>query len=121
MVSARNSALRMAGVSGRGDTWWMAWYAAHAVMVVRFKAGRQGSFPVWEHVLLIDARSPASAWRKALRRAKQDAGDSSGTFRWGGRRAEWVFAGLRKVVAVAHQSPGGGLGDGDEITWCEYE
>ncbi len=99
----------------------MPWYAAHAIMYVRFKAGRQSTYPVWENVLLIDARDPVAARRKAERRAKQDEGDSGGTFRWENRAAEWVFAGLRKVVAVSHQSPQPVPADGDEITYSEYE
>ena len=99
----------------------MAWYAAHAIMYVRFKSGKQATYPVWENVLLVDARTPAAASRKAERRARQDEGDSGGTFQWGRRPAEWVFAGLRKVVAVSHQSSRPGLRDGDEITYTEYD
>ena len=98
----------------------MPWYAAHAILYVRFKAGKQRRFPVWENVLLVRARTAREAWRKAQRRAREDQGDSGGTFRWAGRRAEWVFAGLRKVVAVSARSEGR-LGDGDEITYNEYE
>ena len=98
----------------------MPWYAAHAIMYVRFTSGKQTRYPVWENVLLINARNAASARRKAERRAKQDEGDSGGTFRWANRPAEWVFAGLRKVVAVSHQSARPTPGDGDEITYSEY-
>jgi hypothetical protein len=99
----------------------MPWYAADAIMYIRFKSGKQETYPIWENVLLINARTPASAWRKAEARAKQDEGDSGGTFRWGRRPAEWVFAGLRKLVAVSHPSPEVGPRDGDEITYSEFK
>jgi hypothetical protein len=99
----------------------MPWYAAHAILYVRFKSGGQTAYPVWENVLLIRARDPTSAWRKAVRRAKRDEGDGGGTFRWNNRPAEWVFAGLRKVVAVSHQGAARTPGDGDEITYSEFE
>ena len=99
----------------------MSWFAAHAIMYVRFKAGAQEVFPVWENVLLIEAAAPSEVWQKAVARAREDEGDCGGSFRWGDRPAEWVFAGLRKVVAVSHQGANDRLGDGDEITYSEFQ
>ena len=99
----------------------MAWYAAHAIMYVRFKTGKQRRYPVRENILLVNARSLAAAWRKAEQRARRDETDWGGKYRWGMRPAEWVFGGLRKVAEIPTGSPGGQPEDGDEITHVEHE
>ena len=96
----------------------MPWYAASAIMYVRFKDGRQDSYPVWENVLLLEAESDALAEQRAAERARLDEGDSSGSFRWDDRPAEWVFAGVRKILTVSHR--GDTLGHGDELTYSEF-
>ena len=96
----------------------MAWYAASAIMYVRFKDGPQADYPVWENVLLIEAESAEVAEERATTRARRDQGDSLGSFRWNGRPAEWVFAGVRKILTVSHEAKD--LGDGDEITYSEF-
>jgi hypothetical protein len=88
-------------------------------MYVRFKDGRQGYYLVWENVLLVEAESEALAKERARERAELDAGDSDGTFRWDGRPAEWVFAGIRKILTVSHRS-GAVPGHGDEIIYSEF-
>ena len=35
----------------------MRWYAAHIVLYVQLKSGRQKDFPVWENIVLLHARS----------------------------------------------------------------
>jgi hypothetical protein len=40
----------------------MKWYAAHLVMFVQFKKHRQGSYPIWENIVLIKARSDQEAF-----------------------------------------------------------
>ena len=96
----------------------MAWYAASAIMYVRFKDGRQDHYPIWENILLVEAPSDSVAEERAIERARLDEGDSDATFRWNGRPAEWVFAGVRKILSVSHESDT--LGDGDEITYSEF-
>jgi hypothetical protein len=88
-------------------------------MYVRFKDGQQGHYPVWENVLLVEADSDALAEERARELAGLDAGDSDGTFRWNGRPAEWVFAGIRKILTVSHRSDAV-PGHGDEITYSEF-
>ncbi|MBN2004361.1 MAG: DUF4288 domain-containing protein [Anaerolineae bacterium] len=58
----------------------MNWYAAHAVMYVKFKDRQQEKYPLWENILLIAAESDEEALAKAVARAKEDEGDSGGTF-----------------------------------------
>jgi hypothetical protein len=98
----------------------MPWFAASAIMFVEFKDGTQDYYPVWENVLLIEAEDGAAALRSAERRAREDEGDSSGSFRWDGRPAIWVFAGIRKVLTVDHGREGGPPSHGDEVTFTEF-
>jgi hypothetical protein len=97
----------------------MNWYAAHAMMYVRFKDGVQNKYPFWENIFLIQADSDEEAFEKAEQRAKEDEGDSCGSFTWEERPASWSFAGIRKVVdcAEATDQPT----DGTELTFLEME
>ena len=73
-------------------------YAAHAVLVIEFKEGDQDEYPVWENVYLISAGTPEQAFERAQERAKEDEGDSHGTFTWDGRPATFRFVGIRKLL-----------------------
>ncbi len=97
----------------------MKWFAAHIIMSVRLKSAEQSRFPVWENVVLIAAESERAAFDKAEEYGRQEEGDDDGTFRWGGRPARWVFAGVRKLAecAVLDARPD----DGTEITFTELE
>src|SRR5262249_41119986 len=81
----------------------------------RFKSGPQDVYPVWENVLLIRAQTDKNAWERARARAAEDEGDCSGTFTWEKRPAEWVCAGIRKVLKVGPP----GLQSGTELTYSE--
>jgi hypothetical protein len=59
----------------------MPWFAASAIMYVRFKSGAQDSYPIWENVLLVEAESAVQAHRLAMEFAMRDEGDSDGSFR----------------------------------------
>jgi hypothetical protein len=96
----------------------MNWYAAHVVMWVKLKSKAQTSYPCWENVVLIRARSETEAFAKAEKKGRLGEGDCDGSFRWGGEPAAWVFAGVRKLVLCDdHQDQ---PGDGTEITYSEY-
>ena len=94
----------------------MAWFAAHIMMLVRFKDGRQDVWPVHENVVLFRGTAE-EARAKARRRGLADQGDAAGTYEWMGRPAELVFAGLRKVVACAPDD--GDPGEGTEVSYSE--
>ena len=96
----------------------MKWYAAHAVMYVKWKQGRQNVFPVWENVLLIKAKDGRAALRLARARAREDAGDSRGSLVWDGRPAVWKFGGIRKVIAC--QEEASQPTHGQELTYSEF-
>ena len=40
----------------------MTWYAAHIILAVRLKEQKQKRFPVWENVILIEAKTEAEAF-----------------------------------------------------------
>ena len=93
------------------------WFAAHVVMYVKLKDQPQKQFTVWENIVLIKARSEDEAFEKARLRGQEEAGDEDGTFRWDGKPACWVFAGVRKLTAC--EDPDKRPGDGTEITYTE--
>jgi hypothetical protein len=95
----------------------MTWYAAHIVMVVRFKSAAQRRFPVWENIVIVKAANAAEALDKAEAIGRADEGDDDESFRWEGKSATWEFAGVRKVVACAMERDR--PGDADEVTYNE--
>jgi hypothetical protein len=95
------------------------WYAAHLVLYVRLKEATQRRLPVWENIVLIKARSEEEAFAKAEKRGREAAGDEDGTFRWGGKPAVWVYAGLRKLTLC--DDPTERPDDGTEISYTELE
>jgi len=88
-------------------------------MYVRFKKHRQTHFPVWENVILIKARSDLEAFKKAEKRGREEEGDCGGTFRWGGKPARWVFAGVRQLITCDNlqKRPS----DRSEVTYLELD
>jgi hypothetical protein len=95
------------------------WYAAHILMYVKRDGGAGGKCPVWENIVLIRANSEEEAFAKATRRGKDDEGDDDGTFRWGGKPARWLFAGIRKLTLC--DDPEKRPGDGTEVSYTEME
>ncbi len=97
----------------------MSWYAAHIVMYIRFQEPPQRDFRVWENIVLIEAPSRDAALEKAIRRGREDEGDSSGSLTWGGRPAEWVLGGVRKICECV--DPDKTPGDGTEVSYLEFD
>jgi hypothetical protein len=95
------------------------WYAAHLILYVEYKDHRQATFPVWENILLIEGCSEEEAFAKAEEQGRLQEGDSDGSFRWDGKPARWVFAGVRKLCLCveAIKRPG----DGTEITYTQMK
>jgi len=95
------------------------WYAAHVVLFVQLKDQPRGRCTAWENIVLIKADSEEQAFEKAEHRGREEAGDDDGTFRWNGKPARWVFAGIRKLTACedAERRPG----DGTEISYVEMQ
>ena len=99
----------------------MPWFAAHAVIYFKLKDGPQERFSVWENVLLVEARDGKDAMAKAEALAREDEGDDSGSLVSDGHPAQRIFAGIRKLLTVAHAAAGDVIGDGDEVTYSEFE
>jgi Domain of unknown function (DUF4288) len=97
----------------------MNWYAAHIVMVVEFKDAVQRRFPVWENIVLIEARSEDEAFDKAESHGRAEEGDDGGSFRWGEQPARWTFAGVRKLTEC--QAPDQRPANGTELSYTEFE
>lgn len=97
----------------------MKWYAAHVVMSVSLKSHTQDTFPAWENIVLVAARSQSEAFSRAEDYGRQEEGDEDGTFVWGGKPACWIFQGVRKLTecALLGQRPD----DGDEVSFNELE
>src|SRR5262249_32044299 len=86
---------------------------------VKWKEGRASKTPVWENIVLIKAGSEEEAFARASKLGKEQEGDDDGTFRWGGKAATWVFAGIRKLTLCEdpEKRPAGGT----EVTYREME
>jgi hypothetical protein len=97
----------------------MTWFAAHVIMYVKLKAGPQRRYPVWENVVLIEAKSADAALKKAEQHGRVHEGDADGTFTWGGKPATWIFAGVRKLVMCQDEQVR--PTDGTEVTYSELE
>jgi hypothetical protein len=88
-------------------------------MYVKFKDCNRSKIPVWENIVLIKAGSEEEAFEKATKRGKEDEGDDDGTFCWGGKPAQWLFAGVRKMTLC--EDPEKRPGDGTEVSYIQME
>ncbi len=98
----------------------MGWYGAQVILYVRFKDGDQSQTPVWENTYLIQSPDFEAALEAAAERGKLGEGGEEVSMTWGGRPAEWVFAGVRSVSEVFHQGTADVLGHGDEVLFEEF-
>ncbi|MGK7904983.1 MAG: DUF4288 domain-containing protein [Hormoscilla sp.] len=96
----------------------MVWYAAHAIMYVKFKEGEQDKYPVWENVILIKGSSDEEAFERAAKRAKEDEINSD-DFKWEDRPASLAYGGIRKLITCS--DPEEIPDDGTEITYSQIE
>jgi len=97
----------------------MTWYAAHVIMLVKFKDEIQDKYPFWENIILIEAQDSEAAFAKAEARAKLDEGDDNNSFTWDERPATWQFAGIRKLLTCKDETER--PTDGTEITYSDME
>jgi Domain of unknown function (DUF4288) len=72
----------------------MTWCGALVIMYLTFKEDTQGTYPVWENVILVQADTEAAASAKAEKYARDAEGDQDGTLRWEQRPSTMVFAGI---------------------------
>lgn len=77
------------------------WYAAHVVMYFKFHDGAQDKFPIYENVLLFQAKDADEA-RDMAETAGKSGEDP--TCKFDGRAAALTFAGVRKVISCEFSS-----------------
>jgi hypothetical protein len=98
----------------------MTCYSAHLLFYVKSKKHRQTRYPVWENIVLISARTVDEAFEKAEKRAMEDpCMDPDDTLTWGGKPAEWIYGGIRKLTTCVDEDDR--PEDGTEVTYLEYE
>lgn len=102
------------------------WYCAHAVFYFKLHRQPQESFLVHENVYLIHAETSAEAMTKAeaVARANEDLA-LDGHLELNGMKANYLYAGIRKLIEVegpVHLAglPAGVL-DGKEVTYSVLE
>jgi Domain of unknown function (DUF4288) len=97
----------------------MFWYAANAIMYIKFDDGNQDKYPVFENIILIEANSDKEAVEKAKTIAKEEEIQSNKDFTWEKRPASLVFAGIRKLISF--NNPEEAPSHGTEITYSQLE
>ncbi|WMJ70563.1 DUF4288 domain-containing protein [Stenotrophomonas sp. 24(2023)] len=100
----------------------MMWYCAHAIFYYRYDG--QDSYPVHENVYLISAPAEEQAMRAAAAIAaeyEQLGGDSQ--LEIDGRKAEYVFAGVRKLISIESgvEDFGVDAASGVEVTYSAFD
>ena len=103
----------------------MPWFSAHIIMYFQRKNGPQPQFTAWENVHLIEAVDATAAYARAEVLGRRSEGDTRGTLRETDsdgvdHPSTLVFAGVRKVVTVAHERVDDQLGTDDEITFSQF-
>lgn len=101
------------------------WFAAHVIQYARFLDGAQDTYPCYENVVLIQANSSDQAMQEAMEIGRALYGPDTDSFTWNGRPAEWVFAGIRKLIECDNKDvdrttgrePGFNPEHGTEITY----
>ena len=91
------------------------WFAAHVVMLYRYRDKRQRTFTAHDNVYLVRAADAAKAWAKAEAIGQAETAHDDQTTTLNGLPARYEFAGVRKVVEC--ESPGKQPSDGTELTY----
>ena len=104
----------------------MPWFAAHVIVYFQWTDGPQSRFNVYENVHLIEAADGTAARARAEVLGRREAGDDRGTLRETDNAGvvhptRRVFAGVRKVLTVAHEREDEQLGTDDEVTFSEFQ
>src|SRR5262249_21689200 len=95
----------------------MAWYVAHALMVLRPQSPITGPIFCWENLLLIECQHDEDPWAIAERRAGQDADEEYRIQPPYIVPSRWEFGGIRRVVEVRCDTKSDELASGDELTY----
>lgn len=95
------------------------WYAAHIIMLVKFKDGKQDRYPIFENIVLIKAKSEPEALSRAESRGREDESNPDSVFSWDERPAVFEFVGIRKLIECSdfENRPD----DGVEVSYSNFE
>jgi hypothetical protein len=100
------------------------WYCAHAIFYFKLIDSEQDSFLIHENVYLVSADNAASATEAAKQLAKTNEDlNEDGHLKLNDKKAEYLFAGLRKVIEVESHPDSGWAGElrGLELTYSVFE
>jgi len=96
----------------------MAWFVAHALMVLRPQRPVDQPLFCWENLILLEAELDADLWSMAEKRALEvDASKEYERHSEYPVPARWEFAGIRKIVQVRNDTEEGRLRSGDELSY----
>jgi len=90
------------------------WYISHEVLSFQTKrpGPKEVKLTVWENLVLIKARNPEEAYRKALKRGRWNEEE----VKIDGVDGYCKFKGLRDLVLIYDE-----LEDGAEVEWREFQ
>jgi Domain of unknown function (DUF4288) len=97
----------------------MKHFVAHLIVSVEFKNTSSSSIPVWENMIFIRAKDESSALKKAEKIGSEYSTDFGGSYRYGGKKAELKFLGVRKLIECSLF--GEEIGTGDEISYSKFK
>lgn len=98
------------------------WYCAHAIFY--FKTDNQESYLIHENVYLINAKDEEIALSEAEKIARDNEDlNEGGHLELNGNKATYLFAGIRKLIAIETNSDTakGKINSGIEVTYSEME
>ncbi len=79
----------------------MTWFGVSVIVSIRLKRGKQAKIPVFENIILVEAKTPKEAAKKAAKKAKAEAKIDDG-LTLNDKPAYYSFDGIRKVVNVSN-------------------
>lgn len=79
----------------------MTWFGVSVIVSIRLTRGKQAKIPVFENIILVEARTPKEAAKKAAKQAKAATKIEDG-LTLNNKPAYYSFDGVRKVVNVSN-------------------
>jgi hypothetical protein len=95
----------------------MHWYVASLVMNTRFDQGPQTEYPVWENLILIQAKSSRRALDRANKLGRSAQKELAHSVMYRGRHASLTFAGVRRLVTLEDGRPT----DGSQVSMTLFQ
>lgn len=81
----------------------MTWYSAHIITYVKFLDEDQDTYPIWENVILVNARTLDEAHEIAETEGREIASIND-QMTWEDKQPVLEFAGVRKVTELRNLS-----------------